>query len=94
MTNMNTPDETTTTPMPCGCKVDRESDEIISPCARHACHPSMRFAEVDRLVAELIKFKESRGEPVVYGDSPKAYGGSKYREIGPRFDSKRTQPKE
>ena len=54
----------------------------------------MRFAEVDRLVAELIKFKESRGEPVVYGDSPKAYGGSKYREIGPRFDSKRTQPKE
>ena len=79
--------------LPCGCQVSQESDEIISPCARHACHPSMRFAELDRLVAELIKFKESRGEPI-YGDSPKAYGGSKYREIGPRFDSKRTQPKE
>ena len=53
----------------------------------------MRFAEVDRLVAELIKHKEARGEPV-YGDSARAYGGSKYREIGPRFDSKPTQPKE
>ena len=90
MTNMNTP----TTPMPCGCHADSESGEIISPCARHACHPSMRFAEVDRLVAELIKHKEARGEPVVYGDSPKSYGGSKYREIGPRFDSKPTQPNE
>ena len=80
--------------LPCGCKVIQESGEVVSPCARHACHPSMRFAEVDRLVAELIKFKESRGEPVVYGDSQKSYGGSKYREIGPRFDSKRTQPKD
>ena len=92
---MNTPDEIlATTPMPCGCQVDRESDEIVSHCARHACHAVMRFAEVDRIVAELIKHKESRGEPIIYGDSPKAYGGSKYREIGPRFDSKLTQPKE
>ena len=81
------------TSLSCGCQVSQESDEIVSPCARHACHPSMRFAEVDRLVAELIKFKESRGEPVVYGDSQKSYGGSKYREIGPRFDSKPTQPR-
>ena len=82
------------TSLSCGCQVSQESDEIISPCARHACHPSMRFAEVDRIFAELVKFKESRGEPVVYGDSQKSYGGSKYREIGPRFDSKPTQPKE
>ena len=48
MTNMNTPDEIlATTPMPCGCQVDRESDEIVSHCARHACHAVMRFAEVD-----------------------------------------------
>ena len=48
---------------------------------------------LDELLAALIRHKKARGEPI-YGDSPRSYGGSKYREIGPRFDSKPTQPKE
>ena len=47
---------------------------------------------LDEIYKELVKRKLKRGEPI-YGDSPKAYGGSKYRETGPRFDSKPTQPK-
>ena len=47
---------------------------------------------IDEIYIELVKRKMKRGDPI-YGDSPKAYGGSKYREIGPRFDSKPTQPK-
>ena len=47
----------------------------------------------DEILAELIRSKLAKGEPV-YGDSPRSYGGSQYRECGPRFDSKPTQPKE
>lgn len=48
---------------------------------------------IDEIYIALIRHKMEKGEPV-YGDSPRSYGGSKYRECGPRFDSKPTQPKE
>lgn len=46
---------------------------------------------LDEIYIELVRRKTEKGEPI-YGDSPRSYGGSKYRECGPRFDSKPTQP--